>query len=67
MIAYISTLENGKAKIEIVDDLGIHLDTLEVSKIHLDIKKEHIEHASDKAIPKAALARRMLGAGSFAR
>ena len=42
MKAFISAY-NGKSRIELVDDKGFHLDTIEVDDIHVEIKRDNIE------------------------
>ena len=43
MKAFISALKDGKSKIELIDDSGFHLDTIEVDDIHVEIKRDNIE------------------------
>ena len=42
MKAYISAFKD-KSRIELVDDNGFHLDTIEVDDIHVEIGRENIE------------------------
>ena len=42
MKAYISAYKD-KSRIELVDDKGFHLDTIEVDDIHVEIKRDNIE------------------------
>jgi len=42
MKAYISAFKD-KSTIELIDDNGFHLDTIEVDSIHVEIDRENIE------------------------
>jgi len=42
MKAFISAY-NGKSRIELIDDNGFHLDTIEVDDIQVEIKRDNIE------------------------
>jgi hypothetical protein len=43
MIAYIGPTQDGKTRIEFVDELGIHQDTVEVDAIHIETQQENTE------------------------
>ena len=58
MRAFISTF-NDKTKIELVDDNGFHLDTIEVDSIHVETNRENIEPINIAHKPK------LLRAGRF--
>ena len=57
MKAYISAFKD-KSRIELVDDNGFHLDTIEVDDIHVEIKRDNIE-------PVARAHKPFLKAGRF--
>ena len=57
MKAFISAY-NGKSRIELIDDNGFHLDTIEVDDIHVEIKRDNIE-------PVARAHKPFLKAGRF--
>ena len=58
MKAFISALKDGKSKIELIDDSGFHLDTIEVDAIHVELNRENIE-------PVARAHKPFLKAGRF--
>ena len=43
MKAFISALKDGKSRIELVDDFGCHIDTIEVEAIHVEINRDNVE------------------------
>ena len=58
MKAYISAF-NGKSRIELVDDNGFHLDTIEVDDIHVEIKDRkstrlNSSHSAKSRMPSSA-------------
>ena len=58
MKAFISAAKDGNSGIELVDDAGFHLDTIEVTEIHVETHQENIE-------PLARVHRRVLESGRF--
>lgn len=42
-VARQTILKDGKSRIELVDDFGCHIDTIEVEAIHVEINRDNVE------------------------